>query len=680
MRVKARERPSLRRELAIGLAVFALYSVVASVDWPGRRAAAAAHAQDILALERWLHLDVERGLNAWLARHEVLRVLANYEYATTYVVSAFALLFWLWRRRPDVYRSARQSFVLLNLLGICGFVAYPLAPPRLTPGAGFVDTVRLGHTWGSWGSPLVGHANQLAAMPSLHFAWALWVSAVLARISGGRRTQVLSAVHVLVTLWVIVATANHYLLDAVAAGVLVAVCSRLTRRATDHTDVRVPGADAFFLHVESSLAPQHVGGVVLLDTATRPGGAPSRADVEALLRSRLGHLPRFRQRLDPGGRWRRARWCDAADLDWGWHVPLVDLTRPDGAPGGMAAFQDLVARLEESALPRDRPLWRVVVVHGIERDRAGVVLLVHHVVADGFGMVAQALHLLEPALPVVVDARRAPGPVRMALATAVGLAQLATDGRPPSVLPTGRTSQRLFGTTSVPLADVRALARRHRARVSDVLLTAVAGGLRTAMLSAGRRPPERVRVAVPLMVRDPRDSVVGNVTAAVMVDLPLGDLSEPARLAAIAAGTARLRTPSRALASRFAMQVAGSLPPALHAWFARTFYGPRTFSAVVSNMPGPDPQLNLVGARIEAAFPLLPLAPGVPVALGALGWNGTLCVGISVDPALAPDADDLAEAVRQVFRQLQDDTPGREPRPQEAPGRAVPVQESAGAG
>ena len=135
-------------------------------------------------LERDLWMDIEPWLNDALQPHRTLVTLANYEYATTYVVSAFALLVWLLVRAPEEYRPARNSFVLLNLAAIGCFALWPTAPPRLA-GQGFVDTVRLGQTWGSWGSPVGDHANQLAAMPSLHFAWAVWVSAVLARL--GRR-------------------------------------------------------------------------------------------------------------------------------------------------------------------------------------------------------------------------------------------------------------------------------------------------------------------------------------------------------------------------------------------------------------------------------------------------------------------------------------------------------------
>jgi hypothetical protein len=647
-------RPPAWRELAMGLALFALYTVVNALDWDGKEQTARRHGEQILRLQERLHLDWERPLNEWLAPHDVLRVIANYEYALTYVLSAFGLLLYLWLRRPDVYRSARRSFALLNLLGITGFLFYPLMPPRLLPGAGFVDTVADGSTWGSWGSPLVGHANQLAAMPSLHFAWALWVSAVLARIAHGWKVQLVSAVHVVITLFVILATANHYLVDALVAVLLVAVSATVAGR--EHVGTTVPGADAFFLHVESDRAPQHVGGVVLLDTSS---GVPSWQDVEDLVRRQLADVPRFRQLLLPGSRWERAAWVEAPEVDWTWHVSLHD-----AAGGGLPAFHALVARVQEELLPRDRPLWRMHVVHDIAPDRAGVVFVVHHVIADGIGTVAQALRLLEP--PVVLGAdvvHKEPNALVRGLATTAGLAQLATDGWPPSKLPSGHDARRTFGAARLPLDLARATAKARGARLSDVLLSSVAGGLRIALIESGHTPPDTVRVSVPLMVRDPRDTSVGNVTGAVMVDVPLGGMPEPERLAAIAKRTSRLRSPTRALAARFVMQAAGELlPPVLHAAFARAFYGPRTFSAIVSNMPGPAEQLSLAGARIDAAFPLLPLAPDVPLAIGVLGWHGELCLGISADPALVPDADALGAAVSGAFDALSSPSADR-PRP-----------------
>src|SRR5215468_1034660 len=338
-------RPPLWRELSVGLLVFGVYAVVTGLHGSGREAVAAGHAREVLQLERWLHLDIERRLNAWLAPHRVLSMLANYEYAFSYALSAFILLFWVYARRPAAYRWARSSFIVLNLVGVTCFALYPLMPPRLLAGEGYVDTVLRGHTWGSWGSPLVAHANVLAAMPSLHVGWALWVSVLLGYLSGTRVMQGISAVHVLLTAYVIMATANHYVVDALAAVPLVWVSAWLGRRLSPRpgdsarpgepgrAGVRVPAADAFFLHVDSEAAPQHVGGVVLLDVTDTP---LDRERVVAVVRAALPELPRFRQLLLPPAPRRRPRWVDLPDsaLDWSWHVPERDLggaglRRPD---------------------------------------------------------------------------------------------------------------------------------------------------------------------------------------------------------------------------------------------------------------------------------------------------------------------------------------------------------------
>jgi hypothetical protein len=202
----------------------------------------------------------------------------------------------------------------------------------------------------------------------------------------------------------------------------------------------------------------------------------------------------------------------------------------------------------------------------------------------------------------------------------------------------------------LPLAEVRQLARLHGVRVTDLLL---AGTASAAARTAGGPLPAALRAAVTLMVRPPGAAQEGNLTAGVMVDLPLDGGDERRRLRTIAGRTHRLRTPTRALASRFVMQAVGELMPVpVHRWFARTVYGGRFFHAVVSNMPGPDAQLHVAGIPIVAAFPLLPLAPGAPLAVGALGWHGQLCVGIATDPAVIPDAEVFAAALRDTFEQL----------------------------
>jgi hypothetical protein len=656
-------RPPLLRELVIGLAVFGVYVLVDNLEWAGRRATADAHAHDIVALERWLHLYFEPSFNQWLHDRPVLETLANYEYAFTYILSAFLLLGWLYARRPAAYRWARNSFVVLNLLGMACFALYPLTPPRLLGGEhDFVDTVAQGGTWGSWGTPLVDHANTLAAMPSLHVAWALWVSVVLAYVAGGRKVQVVSAIHVTLTVYVIVATANHYWLDAVGAAVLVEASVLLvrmvTRRSRNRGEVVAP-SDAFFLYVETPAAPQHVGGVTLLDTTRVPGGL-TRQGLEDAVRAALPRLPRFRQVLVPGTRWRRARWVDVPvdDLDWGWHVPELAVAPGDRAVDSLddlTSVRALVARIAETPLPHDRPLWRFALVPDVAPGRAVGIFLVHHVIADGIGAVAQALEILEPRVPLELPGADRRGPSRIARAglAAAGIGQLATDGAARYRMPGAPTAQRAFTTVTVPLSDVRTAARAHGVTITDVLLTAAAGGFRRAVPPNPTGRARTIKITVPLTIRAPGSTATGNLAAAVIVDVPLDAADDLDRLRRVATATKRLRTPSRALGSRAVMQAAGAaLPPVAHAWFARTVYGQRFLHGIVSNMPGPPTEHRLAGAPMIATYPLLPLAPETAFAVGVLGWTDRLCVSLVTDPGLVADPDAMTADFHAVLDEL----------------------------
>ncbi|WP_227980232.1 bifunctional phosphatase PAP2/O-acyltransferase family protein [Nocardia spumae] len=698
-------RPVLWRDCVVGLAVFGLYLAVDALHSPARRESADRHAHRIFDLEQWLDIDVERPLNRWLESRELLATLANYEYAFTYIISAFALLFWMYFRRRADYPRARDSFLLLNVLAIACFAVFPVTPPRLLADLGFTDTVVAGHTWGSWGSSLVSGANQLAAVPSLHVGWALWVSVVLARVSGGWAMQLLSAAHVGLTSYVIVATANHFVLDAVIAVAFVAVSVRLVDRWYARPPA-VPPADAFFLHIEKSGIPQQVGGMVVF--GPRADGGPTLAEVRDLVRGELRHLPRFQQRLDQPGRWRRARWVDSP-VDWDWHVTerTVETGSPEGSgdrPGraggtgrsedGFSAFDvvpagvavgpggggiesgvaeprcpaatEAVARrvdgisrvvtdLAAETLPKDRPLWRLVLVRDPADGAIGVVLLLHHVVADGIGTVLQALRLLRPTIDLAVADRTPPGWATTAVGTVAGLAQLAADARPGGTLP-GDCVRRVFTVCSLDLETVRAVARSHRARVTDVLLCLTVTALQRLRPDLGERLHGRIRVAVPLMVRDPSSGAEGNLTAAVMIDIPLTAMSPRDRLADIRAHSDRLHAGTRALASHFVMaQVLRLFPEPAVGAFARSVYGGRFFHAIVSNMAGPEIAMTFANMPITQVFPILPAAPGVPVVAGVLSWHGELGIGLSVDPAIL-DAATVAAELPGVLAELADPT------------------------
>ncbi|MGH8882965.1 MAG: wax ester/triacylglycerol synthase domain-containing protein, partial [Stackebrandtia sp.] len=343
----------------------------------------------------------------------------------------------------------------------------------------------------------------------------------------------------------------------------------------------VPPSDAFFLHIEKSGIPQQVGGMVVF--RPRGDGGPSLAEVRELVRGELRYLPRFRQRLEQPGRWRRARWVDS-EVEWDRHVTerTVDRCRtdsgtgPDPADGGagrVARIGKVVTELAGEPLPKDRPLWRLVLVRDPVDGAIGVVLLVHHVVADGIGTVVQALRLLRPTMELPVPDRTPPGRATTAAAIATGLAQLAVDAQPGARLP-GDCVRRVFTVCSLDLETVRAVARSHHARVTDVLLAVTVTALRRCRPDLEQSLHGTVRVAVPLMVRDPSSGAEGNSTAAVMMDVALNAPSPARLLDDIRARSDRLHSGTRALASHFVMSKAlRLLPEPMVGIFARSVYG-----------------------------------------------------------------------------------------------------------
>lgn len=207
-------RPKWWQEvLFIGIS-YALYSTVRNAV-PGHKVAAFHRATSILNFERDLHLDIERSLNKIVAGAPWLAYASSYWYALMHFIVTIGLLVWLYVRHPLRYRPIRAVLYTTNILALGGFWLYALAPPRFLPG--FVDTVdRYPTIWGSWNTSGVAKlSNQLAAMPSLHIGWSTWCGLVLFRLAKHRTTRVLGLAYPLVTLFVILGTANHFLLDAV---------------------------------------------------------------------------------------------------------------------------------------------------------------------------------------------------------------------------------------------------------------------------------------------------------------------------------------------------------------------------------------------------------------------------------------------------------------------------------
>ena len=215
-------------ELVVMAAVWAAYEL-AQRSAPLHVADAVGRGRALLVAEARAGLDVERSVNHALSAHPLLATVANYYYAVLHFGVTLVVLIWLWWRRRDRYAAARNWLVATNLAALLVFWLAPTAPPRLLPGAGFVDTVVRFHTWGSWASPQVAKsADQYASIPSLHVAWALWCAAAVAAAVRSRRGRALVWAYPVCTSVVVVVTGNHYVLDVVAGGLVAALGWALT--------------------------------------------------------------------------------------------------------------------------------------------------------------------------------------------------------------------------------------------------------------------------------------------------------------------------------------------------------------------------------------------------------------------------------------------------------------------
>ncbi|MEU9476776.1 phosphatase PAP2 family protein [Streptomyces sp. NPDC048191] len=209
-------------ELPLILLVYGCYSagrLLARGDVHG----AVDHGLAILRLEKALHLNAEHPLNRLFTREPWLGVPADFWYASLHYLITPAILVWLFRTRAEHYRRARTWLMTSTFIGLIGFTLLPTCPPRLlSAGHGFVDTMAHYSSYGWWGGEasaprgMGGMTNQYAAMPSLHVGWALWCGVMLWRHGGTRLAKILGVAYPLGTALVVMGTANHYFLDAVA--------------------------------------------------------------------------------------------------------------------------------------------------------------------------------------------------------------------------------------------------------------------------------------------------------------------------------------------------------------------------------------------------------------------------------------------------------------------------------
>ncbi|ARF76598.1 hypothetical protein B7C62_33180 [Kitasatospora albolonga] len=259
-----RARPPLVREFLLVAGLFLAYKI-------GRRAAnghveeAFRNAGNVWDLERALHLPGEGALQGLLLHSQPLIHAANTYYAAVHFPATALFLAWLYWRRPLHYLWSRRVLAALTGAALALHLLFPLAPPRMLPAAGLIDTGQVYGPTVYGATPATDTmANQFAAMPSLHVGWAVMVAVGLIAATRSR-WRWLWLLHPAITLFVVVGTANHYWLDAIVAAALLAVALaalRLPRAARSAT-----GADA----VPETYAPE---------TAAAPGAeAPARTSV-----------------------------------------------------------------------------------------------------------------------------------------------------------------------------------------------------------------------------------------------------------------------------------------------------------------------------------------------------------------------------------------------------------------
>jgi diacylglycerol O-acyltransferase len=444
--------------------------------------------------------------------------------------------------------------------------------------------------------------------------------------------------------------------------------------------------DASFLYIESPSLPQHVLGVMLFDAAGSHGGF-SRERFRAVLEERIHLLPAFERALvEVPLHLDHPYWLRAAHVDLDQH--LHHATCP--APGDLEALGLLVGEIGSTPLERDRPLWELWLVDGLQSGQVAMVAKMHHSTLYGAAGADMMAHLLdfgpegrevEPAptgdaeqapstLSLLARAglhtARRPGLAVQTVASGIrrvgklgGLVTQAVGSKAPVTLPfsaprsliNGRlTSRRQAAFTTVDFADIKAVKDAFGTKVNDVVLAAVTDALRGYLLKRDALPSRPLVASVPMNVG--AGAVEGtNKLTALMVPLPVLTEDPVNRLREVAAFSKESKGFTDTLGLESIGELAELIPPLLVKGGSKLYDGlglsrlhPPLQTLVVSNMPGPPIPLYCAGARVDAVYPLGPLLPGAGLNITVLSNMGSLDVGLLCCPDLVPEVWEIADA------------------------------------
>jgi WS/DGAT/MGAT family acyltransferase len=452
---------------------------------------------------------------------------------------------------------------------------------------------------------------------------------------------------------------------------------------------RLTGLDASFLHLERSGAHMHVASTSIFE-----GPAPSHEEFRDHIASRLHLVPRFRQKLrfvplDQG----RPVWVDDPYLNLDYHVRQTALP----TPGSDEQLRNLAARIFSQQLDRSKPLWELWLVEGLDDGRFAIIGKSHHALVDGISGVdittvlfdldrepesppsppppwlarpePTDLHLLQEAIrerltsprEIVRGARRAVRGPRKVVHGIAATTRMVGAGlsAPHSVFNVEIGPHRRFAMVQADLGDLKRVKDEHGGTVNDVILAAVAGGLGRYLRARGHETEGvELRAMVPVSVRaaDERGAL-GNRITAMMAPLPIGEQDPVERLRIVTAEMGDLKASGQAVGAEILTKLTDFAPTTIASQAARLQPAQRFFNLVVTNVPGPQFPLYLLGRQMESIFPMVPLAARQSLCVGIMSYNGQVNFGLIGDYDAMADLEsfalDLEEAVAEMIASAQ---------------------------